>query len=465
MGLYRTYPSKDTFITNKIINNDVSVRATGSNNGANPSLNVFAFQPVVLSGTMDLSRILIKFDLTELSGKIYSDITIPSSSVSYYLKMYSMEHGDTIPTSYDLFVYPLSRSWDEGVGDDLTNYRDYGFSNWYDSTSIVSWTESGSDFLATEYGSGSQHFDSGLEDLEVDITDVVVNWLTSSLLPNNGVVVKLGVSEENSLGFYYRKSFHGRETKFIDRIPYIEARWNSVEKDNRNNFAFDVNNKLYMYNFVRGELTNVSEAVTVRIQDNLIGVSASFTGSYSSVQVASGVLTASILIEHTGNALFSGTFYDIWQSSTRLYMTGTFKPVWVTGSQVDPYDEFFVNVSNLKRVYNSSEDARIFVNVRKNAWTTHVGLLASASSELKQDRQYIEKMYYSISNYDSGEVVVPFGTGSVPYTQLSYNADGNYFDIPMSMFVPGFVYKMSFLIDINRFDKKIYDDDWVFKVV
>jgi hypothetical protein len=465
MGFYRSYPLKDTFITNKIINNDIAVRATGSNNGVNPSLSLFAFTPDVASGTMDLSRVLMQFNLTELSGKIYSERTIPSSSVSYYLKMYDMKHDETVPTSFDLFVYPLSRSWDEGSGSDSDNFRDYGYANWYMARSTAAWASTGSDFLTTGYGSGSQHFDSGQEDLEVDITNLVVNWLTSSLLPNNGLVVKLGATEENSTGRYYRKAFHGRETKYIERLPYIEARWNSVETDNRNNFAYDINNKLFMYNFVRGDLSRINETVTVRIQDNLVRQSASFTGSYPTYQTADGILTASILVEHTGNTRFSGTFYDIWESSTRVYMTGTFKPLRLTGSQYDPYNEFVVNVSNLKRMYSTREDARVIVKTRKKDWVTHVGVLSSGSAQLSQDKEYIEKMYYSIENDDNGAVIIPFGTGSLPWTQLSYNADGNFFDLYMNAFIPGFVYRIKFLIDINRFDKKVIDNDFLFKVV
>src|SRR3990167_11101324 len=157
MGWFRIFSTKDTTITNKVINDTLSTRATGSNLGAMPSLSVYAFPPSASPSTMDLARSLIQFDLTELSGKIYSDKVIPSSSVSYYLNMYDMKHSDTVPSSFDLFVYPLSRSWDEGLGIDFDNFRDYGFANWYNATSTVSWTTSGSDFLTIVYGSGSQH--------------------------------------------------------------------------------------------------------------------------------------------------------------------------------------------------------------------------------------------------------------------------------------------------------------------
>jgi hypothetical protein len=103
------------------------------------------------------------------------------------------------------------------------------------------------------------------------------------------------------------------------------------------------------------------------------------------------------------------------------------------------------------------------VNVRKRDHITHYGVLPSAS--LDMEREYMEKMYYSVINDETGEVIIPFGTGSLNHTQLSYDEEGNYFSLWMSSFVPGFKYRLVFLIDINRFDKKMVDDGFVFKVV
>jgi len=463
MGFYRIFPTKDTWITERIISNDVAVTATGSNHGRSPGLNVFAFEPAIQSGSVDLARTLLQFGVAELSGKIYEDLIIPSSSVSYVLKMFDVKHEDSVPESYDLFVYPLSQSWDEGSGIDDDNDRDTGVANWEQATSTTDWTLTGSDFLTTEFGSGSQHFDQGQEDLEVDITDIVVNWLTGTL-EENGVVVKLGGTEESGTTDYFRKVFHGRETKFIDKMPYIEARWSDVQKDNRGNFAINQSSNLYLYNFVRGELVDLTEPITARVQDHSDVVSASFSSSITATKVETGIYSASFTVAPAAFP-FSSSWRDVWFSGATGYMTGTFTALPITGSQIDPYDEFDVSLTNLKRVYGASEEARLIVSVRKRDFVTHVGSIVSASLGLVEEREYIEKMYYSIENDETGEMVVPYGTGSVPHTQLSYNGDGNYFNLFMQSFVPGFKYRLKFLIDINRFDKKIVDDGFTFKVV
>jgi hypothetical protein len=454
MGIYRSYLSADNWITNQLVN---SIQATGSNHGADPVLSVFAVKSNN-PNTPELARTLIKFSLTELSGKIFTDKTIPSSSVSYFLKMFDMKHGDTTPTSYDLFVYPLSRSWDEGTGVAMDGI-DVGYASWSSATSTATWAITGSDFLTSSYGSGSQHFDRGQEDLEVNITSVVNAWLTGGLT-NNGLVVKLGNTEETNATDYSVKEFHGRESKYVEFLPYLEARWSNVKKDNRSNFAYNQNNNLFLYNFVRGQLQNLTEPVLVRVQD-ATGSSISFSATYTASFVETGIYSASVNIANT--AQYSATFYDIWYSGSVSYMTGNFKPLTLTGSTVDQYYDFTANINNLKQVYDSSEEGRFKVNVRKKNFRTHVGVLKSAS--LDMDREYMENMYYSVENDESGLVIIPFGTGSSnPYTKLSYDSEGNYFDLFFNSFVPGFKYRIKLLIQNNK-DKKVLDGDWIFKVV
>lgn len=450
MPFYNVYPLKDTFITNLNVN---GTRVTGSNVGASPGLSVFAQK----DDGLEVARTLLQFNMTELSGKIYSERSIPSSSVSYILKMFDLKHGETVPTSFDLNVHPLSRSFDEGNGIDEDNFLDIGYANWADATSVASWTSTGSDYIAGM--SSSQHFDQGSEDLEMDVTSIVRAWMTGGLA-QNGLVLKLGDTEENNAVNYFIKKFHSRESKFVDKLPYIQARWNDAFKDNRGNFGFGVENKLAMYNFIRGDLVSVNGPVTVRIQDHILSQSASYTQTFPAYQIADGILTASVFIDNT--ASFSCSFYDIWYSGSRVYLTSSFKPLALTASKVDTYNEFVLDVTNLKRTYSPDEETRLKVHARKRNYKTHIGVVATAS--LARDTEYVEKMYYSIENDETGEVVVPFGTGSVAYTQLSYNYDGNYFDMYMKSLVRGFVYRIKFLIDNNK-DKKIIDSDFLFKIV
>ena len=79
-------------------------------------------------------------------------------------------------------------------------------------------------------------------------------------------------------------------------------------------------------------------------------------------------------------------------------------------------------------------------------------------------KEFMEDMYYSVSNFETGEVVIPFGTGSSKYTKLSYDNNGNYFNLWMNSFVPGFMYEIVFLVNRNQ-ESKIIRNDFKFKVI
>ena len=84
---------------------------------------------------------------------------------------------------------------------------------------------------------------------------VIVPLYTGSIINNTG-----GAQDS-----YYTKRFFGRGTQYFYKRPVIEARWDSVTRDDRGDFYFssslapgpDNLNTLYLYNYVRGRLANI----------------------------------------------------------------------------------------------------------------------------------------------------------------------------------------------------------------
>lgn len=458
MGIYRITSEKDNTITNRTLN---SGDASEANLGSNSELSVFAVKPASSLYSFDgLSRILIKFPLTELSGKIFQDRIIPSGSSKYYLKMFNFLHDEELPTSFDIEVCAVSSSWDEGRGKDNDKFLDKGYSNWFSGSSTAKWNITGSDYLTPL--SASQHFDLGNEDLEVDITGLINAWLTGGL-EANGLLVKMSNDCENNANTYYKKSFHGRETKYVDRLPLIEARWSNFSSDNRNNFYYNESNNLYLYNFVKGQYKNLSTPIYVRVQDSLIGASASYVNVFTASNASTGIYSIPIELQLTGNLNFSSTFYDIWYSSGNVYKTGTFYPVEASGSSQDFNENYVLSLENFKNLYSTNEVARLRTNIRKNNQTSHLYALSTAS--LESQNLYLENVYYSVLNDNTGEVIIPFMTGTnAQYTKLSYDAQGNYFDLFFNSFVPGFVYEIIFNIQNTPYDIKVIKDKFKFRV-
>ena len=119
-----------------IINN--TFRATDANTGRAGSLDRFKmYSESTLSGSSDpieLSRILIKFDLDPLRALTASTLDYTHDSFKCTLKLHDVYGGQTTPSNFKLIAFPLSRSFDEGVGRDIINFRDLDSSNFLTSS-------------------------------------------------------------------------------------------------------------------------------------------------------------------------------------------------------------------------------------------------------------------------------------------------------------------------------------------
>jgi len=142
MGIQRFTASADTTITNAYTSN-LRTRATASNMGLADSLEVFSIYAQADSGSSELSRMLLKFPVTDISSS-RANKTIPTSgSVNFYLRLYNAEHPFTVPKDYTLVVVPVSRSWEEGYGLDMDEYSDLT----YDGTG-ANWVRAASGSIA-----------------------------------------------------------------------------------------------------------------------------------------------------------------------------------------------------------------------------------------------------------------------------------------------------------------------------
>ena len=146
--------------------------------------------------------------------------------------------------------------------------------------------------------------------------------------------------------------------------------------------------------------------------------------------------------------------WTAYKTSEKIAVEGTFNNVLVTGGEKS---------TKLPEVLNAIKFT-ILTNSTNTTKPERDEKIVNSSEEFVN--VYVEDFSIQfIVNDKTGEEVVPYGTGTIPFTQLGYNSEGNYFDLYMNSFVPGFIYKLLFLIDINKVDKKQIDSSFVFKVV
>jgi len=132
--IYRIYPQKDTTIY------EDSTRKL-QNVGKDEILEVGKFFNTDDTTPIGNSRILIQFDLSEISQSIVAR-TI-SGSIKYYLNLISSDERE-IPSEYNLYIYPISQSWVEGLGSLSDTPHNENDSNWVYRSTNVSWSVSSS---------------------------------------------------------------------------------------------------------------------------------------------------------------------------------------------------------------------------------------------------------------------------------------------------------------------------------
>ena len=184
--------------------------------------------------SINVSRIVIKFDLTEISQSIV-DGTLGGSVPRYYLNLYDAR-PTALATSQSLYAYPVSQSWDNGFGreDSFTIIADGASYNFRDNNDVKTmWPGSMTGSGGTWYNQydSSQSFTNQAADVRMDVSNIVWNWL-HGVIPNDGFMVKRSGSIGNldstldegtskALGNF---SFFSRETHNIYQ-PKVEVVW------------------------------------------------------------------------------------------------------------------------------------------------------------------------------------------------------------------------------------------------
>lgn len=246
MSIKKYTASKDTTITNAF-KEGLQNRGIYANMGAADSLEVFSIYGQATTSSIEKSRILVEFPINDIINdrNLYK---LPSSgNVQFYLKLYNVVHPFSVPRNFTLNVNPISGSWIEGYGLDMEGYTDLGFvdninnsygTNWILRNSGTYWNNQGGDYHTSSNYNFSYNFNSGLEDLEINITNVVEDWI-SGTLPNNGFIVYLSSTLEDgsTKESFYTKKFSARGSEYFYSRPSIEARWNPSVTDDRNNFC------------------------------------------------------------------------------------------------------------------------------------------------------------------------------------------------------------------------------------
>ena len=476
MAIRRYYAEKDNSITNAFKTDLINSgsRATGSNMGQADILEVFSLyrtgSEVGASEAQQLMRYMIQFPVTDIITDRTAKKIPESGSVSFYLKLYNAPHSDTTPFDFTLLAHPISRSWEEGRGLDMEDFSDNTFgglgSNWKNAASGTAWTNQGGDFLTSSGNTYSQEFDTGLENLNINITTLVEQWI-SGTQANYGVMVKLTSSNEayfssstgvttdtvphnpnGAITSYYTKKFFSRSSEYFFYRPNLEARWNDAIRDDRSNFYDSSSNlpadqnlhTIYLYNYFRGRLYDIPDVSTgsiyVRVFTDSVTGSVLTTAPNTPVTggwVKTGVYSASFALDTTSSQVF-----DRWYNSglTTCYSTGSIDIISYQSSDPAPYNIYVNKITNMKQSYSKDETARFRIFTRDKNWNPNIYNVANSYVEPSIIESGSYKLYRLVDDLE----IVSFSTGSEKFSELSFDVSGNYFDFNMSILEQDYSY-------------------------
>ena len=443
MTIKRFFATADNTITNAF-DETLVTRGTGSNMGAADTLEAFSIYAQATTSSLEASRILVQFDTADILAKRNASLLPSAGGVNFYLKLFNAEHTKTLPKDFYMHVMAVSQSWQEGTGLDMENYTDLTKtnigSNWAKATNTQAWTTAGGDYFFDVSSSFTQRFEKGTENLDINVTSLVEQWLDGRKI-NYGFGVRMSGSYESGDKSYYTKKFFARGSEFFFKRPVLEARWNEALKDDRGYFyassslaeANDNMNSLYLYNLIRGRLRNIPVVgngnIHVSLYETIGGsqIGSTVTGS----NVSTGVYRCDVFADTTKT-----TIYDVWHAGDNQYHTGTISvKSFKSGEQVYT-DRYVTKIVNLQNYYNKHQTARFNLYVRPKNWSPNIYTVARSKPENTIIPSGAFEIYRVVDNYK----VVPFGTGSDYHTSLSYDVSGNYFELDLNMLEDGYDY-------------------------
>jgi hypothetical protein len=223
MAVYKIFPTKDASL--------YSYYPT-RNSGIDEILDISLYKSI--EDTSEVSRAVLAFSPTEISNLLSSKVG--SANYKAYLKLY-LANASEIPLDYTLYCYPISGSWDMGIGrtsnvpavtDGVSwQYRDYLSGSVFTSSAA----EATNSYPGNKIGGGSWYTGSSLiasqsfnylsdKDIELDVTNAI-----SSSYYSNGFIIKHSGSIEFNASYSFETKYFSTDTHTI-YPPCLEIRWN-----------------------------------------------------------------------------------------------------------------------------------------------------------------------------------------------------------------------------------------------
>jgi len=335
----------------------------------------------VVSGTMDvyepyytyyntpeMSRILIKFDISNLSSSLTTG-NITTDNIKFYLKLKSTETNE-VPTDYTIYAFPVSQSWNMGTGRystggdsigvswNYTNDAGTGASYWYGTGSNNSYSIAHNYFLTQSFATGSFSNQGGTWYYSVPTSFVQpTSSVKTSFFNTSSSTPTFETQYSSSLQTSLTSSFSG----FLSSSLILILSSSQLSSSNSSQ----------SYNFINSFATTT-----------YTNTSASISSSLASINISSSVYQT----EYTSSILFlnslSSSIQTILRDSASLvtYTSQSYQYIRSLSSSVAPstiYSDLYNRINNLVTASVSSSVSSSYVY---NAYSSFSSSLANQLS-------------------------------------------------------------------------------------
>lgn len=293
----------------------------------------------------DLSRILLKFDLSSISKSLVNG-DIDTDDIKFYLKLKATETSQ-VPLNYQIYAYPISHSWVMGVGryayggdnigvswnykTDSTNIKDF----WYGTGSASSYTSGSNYLISSSVSSASFQNEGGTWYYSVPNT---------YSKPSSSIKTKF-FNTASSIPTFQQQYSSSLQTNLTSSFPaLLSGSLNSVvsrslnsNEDAYQNYIFVNNFAISTYNTTSASISQSLESLYVSVVNNTLSKDAYDT-------------------EYTSSVLFlnslSSSIQETLQSSASLstYTSQSYEYILSLSSSVAPsaiYSELYSTINNL----------------------------------------------------------------------------------------------------------------------
>jgi len=445
MSVFRSYFSK----------NNTLIESNLTNNSQNPVTEISY-------GTLDarVSRFIFDVNLDGLRDRIAQGLINPDRIVGHVLHMtntiryapqyiglksYSLNINRA--AAFDLELFNVNEDWQEGNGYTFT-YSDKQdlftlqplpvipeqASNWTARTTGVRWTVDGAYISGVTQIIGSQTFEAGNENMEIDITNYINQRLfgtgytgTTGFTGNSyGLGVKFPDNIE-VLETEYREAvaFHAKHTNTFYE-PFIETIIADEITDDRNYFYMDKDNSLYLYvnigNFPQNIVVNKVDIYDY--ENNLIDT---LSGN-SIIHVSKGVYK---IILNIDSQLFPDAvlFRDVWSLT-------------INSRDVEYENDFYLISADKYYTFNLSNQID-FRNYFFYFWGINEKENIRAGN-IRKVRLTIKELYANQNNFLPLDIEYRLFTtvgakyeiDVIPYTKTDRTSNGYEFNLDTSWLIP-----------------------------